>query len=74
MMMFGYICGGWVMGQSCIKAQAMIDKNEGDLDFLKGKLITAQFYSEHLLPRVESHFVIIKAGSESIMALAEEQF
>ena len=74
MMMFGYICGGWIMGQSSIKAQAMIDKNEGDVDFLKGKLITAQFYFEHLLPRVDSHFGTIKAGSKSIMALAEEQF
>lgn len=74
MMLFGYICGAWVMGQSAIRARAMLDNNQGDPEFLKAKLITAQFYSEHLLPRVESHLTTIKAGSESTMALDEELF
>lgn len=74
MMMFGYICGGWIMGQSAIKAQELLDAGNGDADFLQAKLITAQFYSEHLLPRVKSNLAIIQAGSASIMALPENQF
>ncbi|WP_420588483.1 acyl-CoA dehydrogenase [Bacterioplanoides sp.] len=74
MMMFGYICGAWVMGLSAIEAQKMLDNNEGEEDFLNAKLITAQFYSEHLLPRVASHLTTIRAGSVSIMALDEEMF
>lgn len=74
MMMFGYICGGWLMGQSALKAQALLDAGSGDPEFLKAKLITARFYCEHLLPRVKSNLAAIEAGSDSIMALAEEQF
>ena len=74
MMMFGYICGGWVMAQSALKAQIQLDEGQGDTEFLKAKLVTAQFFSEHLLPRVKSNLAVIKAGSHSIMALPEDQF
>ncbi|WP_299178800.1 acyl-CoA dehydrogenase C-terminal domain-containing protein [uncultured Neptuniibacter sp.] len=74
MMMFGYICGGWVMGQSALKAQALLDAGNGDPEFLTAKLATAQFFSEHLLPRVKANLASIQAGSASIMALNEDQF
>lgn len=74
MMMFGYICGGWIMGQSALKAQASLDAGHGDTAFLQSKLITAQFYSEHLLPRTLGALMAIKVGSGSIMALPEDQF
>ena len=74
MMMFGYICGGWVMGQSALKAQALLDAGNGDPEFLTAKLATAQFFSDHLLPRVKSNLASIQAGSASIMALGEDQF
>lgn len=74
MMMFGYICGGWVMSQSALKAQLQLDEGLGDSEFLNAKLVTAQFFSEHLLPRVKSNLAVIKAGSDSVMALSEDQF
>lgn len=74
MMMFGYICGGWIMGQSALKAQAQLDAGQGDAEFLQAKLVTAQYYSEHLLPRVKSALAAVKAGSTSVMALTEDQF
>lgn len=74
LMMMGYICGGWIMGKSALRAKANIDANEGDIEFLKVKLVTAEYYSEHLLPRVSSNLASIKAGSKSMMALTEEQF
>lgn len=74
MMMFGYICGGWVMGRSALKAQALLDAGSGDPAFLTAKLATAQFFSDHLLPRVKSNLASILAGSTSIMALGEDQF
>ncbi|MBB1489513.1 acyl-CoA dehydrogenase [Oceanospirillum sediminis] len=74
MMLMGYLCGGWVMARSALKAQSLLEKSEGDPEFLQSKLITARFYSEHLLPRVYSHLATIKAGSHSVMALDEEQF
>ncbi len=74
MMLFGYLCGGWLMGKSALRAQALLDAGNGDPEFLKGKLVTAQFFSEHLLPRTQSSLITIRKGSASIMALSEDQF
>jgi len=74
LMLFGYICGGWLMAKSAIKAQALVDAGEGDSDFLTAKLSTCRFYYDHFLPRIYSYFAIVKSGSNSIMALSEEQF
>lgn len=74
MMLMGYLCGGWVMGRSALKAKALLNANQGDTEFLQAKLVTAQFFCEHLLPRVHSSLSTVKAGSSSIMALDEEQF
>ena len=74
MMLMGYLCGGWVMGQSALKATQLLENGDGDETFLKTKQITAQFYFDHLLPRITSYLAMIKAGSESMMALDAEQF
>ena len=74
MMMMGYLCGGWVMGQSALKAAELLETGNGDQSFLDAKLITAQFYFDHLLPRCGSCFATLKTGSKSIMGLDVEQF
>jgi hypothetical protein len=74
LMLLGYVCGGWVMGLSALKAKQLLDSGAGDESFLKAKLVTARFYCEHLLPRAGACLVTMKAGSESMMALTEEQF
>ena len=74
LMLLGYLCGGWVMGLSALKAKELLDAGAGDASFLTAKLVTARFYFEHLLPRSGACLVTMKAGSESIMALSEDQF
>jgi len=74
LMLYGYICGGWLMAKSALKAQSKLDAGEGDTDFLNTKLQTTHFYFDHLLPRIFSQIEIIKSGSNSIMSVAEEQF
>ena len=74
MMLFGFLCGGWIMGQSALKAVKLLQAGAGDEAFLKSKQVTAQFYFDHLLPRTGSYLAMIKAGSESMMALDVEQF
>ncbi len=73
MMMLGYLCGAWVMGRSAVKAEQLLSTS-GDDAFLEAKLVTTRFYFEHLLPRADSCFRTILSGSESMMALAVEQF
>jgi alkylation response protein AidB-like acyl-CoA dehydrogenase len=74
MMLMGYLCGGWVMGLSALKASEILESGGGEKAFLEAKLITSQFYFDHLLPRTSSYLAAIKAGSESMMALDEAQF
>jgi len=74
MMLMGYLCGGWVMAASALKARQMLDAGAGDVAFLKAKLVTVRFYFEHLLPRTSACLAAATAGSESMMALDAEQF
>jgi alkylation response protein AidB-like acyl-CoA dehydrogenase len=74
MMLMGYLCGAWVMGQSTLKAAALLEAGVGDAEFLQTKQITAQFYYDHLLPRTMSYLATITAGSESMMMLDVDQF
>jgi alkylation response protein AidB-like acyl-CoA dehydrogenase len=74
MMLMGFLCGGWIMGRSALKALQLLENDAGDEGFLKTKQVTAKFYFDHLLPRTGSYLAIIKSGSESMMALDVEQF
>jgi alkylation response protein AidB-like acyl-CoA dehydrogenase len=74
MMLMGFLCGGWIMGRSALKALQLLENDAGDEGFLKTKQVTAKFYFDHLLPRTGSYLAIIKSGSESMMALDAEQF
>lgn len=74
MMLFGYLCGGWLMARSALQAQAMLDTGSGDPEFLQAKMVTARFYSEQLLPRTSSLLCAICSGSETTMSLGDDQF
>jgi alkylation response protein AidB-like acyl-CoA dehydrogenase len=74
LMLLGYVCGGWIMGLSALKAKQLLAAGGGDESFLEAKLATARFYCDHLLPRAGACLVSVKAGPESTMALSEDQF
>lgn len=74
LMLFGYLCGGWLLVRSALEAEKLLAVDDGDTDFLRAKQITARFYCEHLLPRVHGCLAVIKAGSDSTMLLPEDQF
>ncbi|WP_042149381.1 MULTISPECIES: acyl-CoA dehydrogenase C-terminal domain-containing protein [unclassified Pseudoalteromonas] len=74
MMMFGYISGAWMMAKAAIKSQKKLNSAQGDPQFFKAKLVTVQFYFDHLLPRIHTNMASIQAGSNSIMSLSEDQF
>ena len=74
LMLLGYVCGGWVMGRSALKASQRLASGGGDKAFLEARLVTARFYCEHLMPRADACLAAIEAGPESLMALSVEQF
>jgi hypothetical protein len=74
MMLMGFLCGGWVMANSALKAAHLLEGGASDTGFLDAKRVTARFYFDHLLPRVGAYLAAITAGSDSMMALPEDQF
>jgi hypothetical protein len=74
MMLLGFLCGGWVMANSALKAAQLLESGASDRGFLEAKQVTARFYFDHLLPRVGAYLAAITAGSGSMMAMPEEQF
>jgi len=74
MMLMGFLCGGWVMGQTLLKTAELLDAGADDAGFLQAKQVTARFYFDHFLPRTASYLMTIKSGSASMMALEASQF
>jgi alkylation response protein AidB-like acyl-CoA dehydrogenase len=74
LMLLGYVCGGWLMGRSALKAAERLEAGGGDESFLQAKIVTARFYCEHLLPRAGACLAAIQAGPDSMMALSADQF
>lgn len=74
LMQFGYLTGAWLMVRAALAAKAKLEAGEGDPSFLNGKLVTARFFCEHMLPRSQAHAIAVEAGSDSVMALENDQF
>ncbi len=74
LMLIGTVTGGWQMARAGLAAQRSLEAGIGDSTFLQTKLVTARFYHKHLMPRADGYLQAILAGSEEIMALAEEQW
>ncbi len=74
MMLTGTVLGGWLLARGALAARARLAAGDGDRDFLEAKQLTARFYAEHLMPRAGTCLQAILAGSESLMALRDEQF
>ena len=69
--LMGDVAGGWLMARTAVAA---IDRLEagGDGQFLRGKLISARFFADHVLPRADALATIFAEGSVSIIASERE--
>lgn len=74
MMLAGVVTGAWQMARASLVAQNQLDSGQGDQSFYQGKIITTEFYMDHVLPRAAASLKMIEAGSNSVMGLAEDQF
>jgi acyl-CoA dehydrogenase len=72
--LFGTVAGGWQMARAALIAKKRLDENSEDFDFYRGKIGTARFYAEHILPLAAAYKQEIVHGSSSVLALEEGQF
>ena len=74
LMGIGTIFGGWQMARAALAVTGGVGVAQSDPGFCKAKLITANFYAEHILPRAASYLQASMSGPLSTMAMPEELF
>jgi len=67
----GITFGGWMMLRSARVAAKQLAAGEGDAAFLRGKLLTARFYGDHILPQALSLCAAAMRGADSVLAVEE---
>jgi alkylation response protein AidB-like acyl-CoA dehydrogenase len=66
--------GGWLLGGAALAAQRELDAGRGDRAYLEGKVVTARFYADNLLPLVKGLLDPVRAGAADLLALEPAQF
>ncbi|MBZ6378146.1 acyl-CoA dehydrogenase [Pacificimonas flava] len=68
----GYVVGGWLMAQQAKEARRRLDAGEGDADFLKAKIASADFFILQLVPTGMALLGAVMAGEGPLYAIADE--
>ena len=71
--LLGITLGGWMLARSAQIATEQLAKRQGDADYLKGKVLTARFFADHLLPQASSLAFAAMHGGDSVLAVEEAQ-
>ncbi len=74
LMYAGYVTLGYFWARMAVVARAKLAAGEGDRDFYEGKLHTARFYFQRLLPRADAHRAALESGADNLMAMPEALF
>ena len=75
MHLFGLVALGYMWAMTAKAAQEQLDSGASDAkEFLDGKLVTARFFMERLMPETGMRLARIQAGADSMMALPAEAF
>ena len=73
LMFSGYVYMAYMWAKMEVVSTQKLAANEGDADFHRGKIQTAQFYFERMLPQAKAHSKALSASLESLMKISEEQ-
>jgi 3-(methylsulfanyl)propanoyl-CoA dehydrogenase len=72
--LWGLVAGGWQLARAAQIATQQLATQDADASFYRGKIATACFYAECLLPQASGLARAITHGSDAILALTDEQF
>lgn len=72
LMYSGYVVLAWFWGRMGTLANTKLAEN--DEVFYRGKVATARFYFDKILPRTASHKQTIEKGADSLMSLTDDDF
>ncbi len=71
--LMGVVCGGWQMARTALVAQAKIDGGDAD-PFYSAKIVSARFYSDHVLSAAAGLAHTVIHGGAGALALSDELF
>ena len=74
LMYSGYITMAYFWAMMAQKAYEGLASGEGDAEFYKAKIQTAEFYFERLLPRTKTLADTMMASTKSVMQMEEDNF
>ena len=72
--MFALVAIGYMWLRMALAARAKLPQANGNAAFYTGKLKTARFFVQKMLPETETHFRAIMAGAKPLMDVSEEEF
>ena len=73
LMGFGYLVGGWLMDKAKRSAKEQLSKTSTNEIFLKSKIVSAEFYDFHILPRIDYHLKVVMKGAK-VVQTANDSF
>ena len=74
LMYSGYVVMAYFWAMMAEKAEEQLAAGTTEVDFYRGKIETAKFYFDKILPRTSAHRESIMSGSSSLMDISEEAF
>ncbi len=69
--LLGIVAGGWMMARAAKIAAADLESGQGDPAYLRGKILTARFYADHILPQSLALAITAMRGADSVLAVEE---
>jgi len=70
--LFGIVAGGWQMGRAALAASKLLRLGEDDPVFLKAKILSARFYTDHVLVRAASLASIVTDPAVAVSAMSDD--
>jgi len=74
LMYSGYIAMSYYWAMMAETAYQKLEKGEGEAEFYKAKIQTAEFYFERMLPRAKGHAKMMVKDPKSLMQMEEDNF
>ena len=63
----GFSLGGWLLAKSAAIAERKRASGTADRQFLEGKIASARFYSDHILPQTLALARVVEGGAASVI-------
>lgn len=63
----GFSLGGWLLAKSAAIAERKLAAGAADRQFLEGKIASARFYADHILPQTLALARVVEVGAGSVV-------